>query len=420
VDADISTYRAFGEALAIGMLVGIERYKSRAEGERKSAGVRTFTVIALLGATTSLLVNPLLTAVSFGGLLFFLGLGYWRESEHSLGLTTETAALLTFWLGYLTQTHEVLAVGTAIVLVAVLAHKQTLHGFVKGQLSETEFYDTLKFLLVVFVVYPLLPEGYLTQYELIKPKQLWLLVIVLSTISWSGYVLVRLLGGKRGLQVNALMGGLVSTTAITASLSQRAARAPEMARLFGVTAVMANSVQAPRLLVLMWVVDPELAMFMAVPLLTMFGVGLVGSLLLGHLKKVWKDEPDLEVLLDNPYRFWPAVKFALLIMGVLVASKLAQQALGDTMIYGVSAVAGLADVSAIAISMADMSAERIISLEVGAIAVVIALAANAIMKVGIALASGSKAVAFWLAGGLATMVAAAALSLWLMHPQIMQ
>jgi uncharacterized membrane protein (DUF4010 family) len=420
VDADISTYRAFGEALAIGMLVGIERYKSRAEGERKSAGVRTFTVIALLGATTSLLVNPLLTAVSFGGLLFFLGLGYWRESEHSLGLTTETAALLTFWLGYLTQTHEVLAVGTAIVLVAVLAHKQTLHGFVKGQLSETEFYDTLKFLLVVFVVYPLLPEGYLTQYELIKPKQLWLLVIVLSTISWSGYVLVRLLGGKRGLQVNALMGGLVSTTAITASLSQRAARAPEMARLFGVTAVMANSVQAPRLLVLMWVVDPELAMFMVVPLLTMFGVGLVGSLLLGHLKKVWKDEPDLEVLLDNPYRFWPAVKFALLIMGVLVASKLAQQALGDTMIYGVSAVAGLADVSAIAISMADMSAERIISLEVGAIAVVIALAANAIMKVGIALASGSKAVAFWLAGGLATMVAAAALSLWLMHPQIMQ
>jgi uncharacterized membrane protein (DUF4010 family) len=183
---------------------------------------------------------------------------------------------------------------------------------------------------------------------------------------------------------------------------------------------MANSVQAPRLLVLMWVVDPELAMFMAVPLLAMFGVGLVGSLLLGHLKKVWKDEPDLEVLLDNPYRFWPAVKFALLIMGVLVASKLAQQALGDTMIYGVSAVAGLADVSAIAISMADMSAERIISLEVGAIAVVIALAANAIMKVGIALASGSKAVAFWLAGGLATMVAAAALSLWLMHPQIMQ
>jgi uncharacterized membrane protein (DUF4010 family) len=420
LSADLSIYRAFGEALAIGLLVGIERYKSRSEGEQKSAGVRTFTVIALLGVTTAVLDNPMLAAVSFAGLLFFLGLGYWRESEKSLGLTTETSALLTFWLGYLTLTHEVLAVGTAIVLVAVLAHKQTLHGFVKGQLSETEFYDTLKFLLVVFVVYPLLPDGYLTDYELIRPSQLWLLVIILSTISWSGYVLMRLLGRQRGVQVNALMGGLVSTTAITITLAQHAARAPEAARFFGVTAVMANAVQAPRLLVLMWVVDPALAAFMALPLLAMLGTGIVGSFVIGHLGRVWSEEPDLEVLMDNPYRFWPALKFALLIMVVLIASKVAQQALGDTVIYGVSAIAGLADVSAIAISMADMSAERLISLEMGAISVVIALAANAVMKVGLALASGSRAVAFWLAGGLATMVLATAATLWAQHPSILQ
>jgi uncharacterized membrane protein (DUF4010 family) len=420
LSADLSIYRAFGEALAIGLLVGIERYKSRSEGEQKSAGVRTFTVIALLGVTTSVLGNPMLAAVSFAGLLVFLGLGYWRESEKSLGLTTETSALLTFWLGYLTLTHEALAVGTAIVLVAVLAHKQTLHGFVKGQLSETEFYDTLKFLLVVFVVYPLLPEGYLTDYELIRPSQLWLLVIILSTISWSGYVLMRMLGRQRGIQVSALMGGLVSTTAITVTLAQRAARAPEAARFFGVTAVMANSVQAPRLLVLMWVVDPALAAFMALPLIAMLATGIVGSFLIGHLGKVWAEEPDLEVLMDNPYRFWPALKFALLIMAVLIASKVAQQALGDTVIYGVSAIAGLADVSAIAISMADMSAERLISLEMGAISVVIALAANAVMKIGLAVASGSRAVAFWLAGGLATMVFAAAATLWALHPAILQ
>ncbi len=402
------------------MLVGIERYKSRAEGERKSAGVRTFTVISLLGITTAVLGNPLLTALSFGSLVVFLGLGYWRESEVSLGLTTETAALLTFWLGYLTMTQEVLAVGTAIVLVAVLAHKETLHGFVKGQLSEVEFYDTLKFLLVVFVVYPLLPSDYLTSYELIRPSQLWLLVIILSTISWSGYVLMRLLGSKRGLQINALMGGLVSTTAITVSLAQRASRAPEAARFFGVTAVMANAVQAPRLLFLMWVVDQKLAAMMAVPMLAMLAAGMVGGLIVGHLRKVWQDQPDLEVLLDNPYRFWPALKFAVLLMGVIAMSKFAQHVLGDTAIYGVSAVAGLADVSAIAISMADMSAVGLLPVEMGAIAVVIALAANAVMKVSLAWVSGSRAVAFWLAGGLATMVLAAAGSLWLLHPNLFQ
>jgi len=419
LQADLITYKAFGEALAIGMLIGIERYRSRSEGERKSSGVRTFTVIALLGVTTALVGDSLMTAVCFAGLMMFLGVGYWRESEVSLGLTTETAALLTFWLGYLTLSHEVVAVGTAIVLVAVLAHKETLHGFVKGQLSEAEFYDTLKFLLVVFVVYPLLPSTYVTEHELIRPSQVWLLVIILSTISWSGYVLVRIFGSKRGLQLNALMGGLVSTTAVTVTLAQRAAKAPEASRLFGVTAVMANAVQAPRLLVLIWVVDPKLAGLMAIPLLLMFVVGLVGSMVLGHLRKVWNEEPDLEVLLDNPYRFWPALKFALLIMGVIVGSKLAQQALGDSAIFGVSAIAGLADVSAIAISMADMSAEGLLSIEAGAIAIVIGLIANAVMKVGLAVASGSRAVAFWLAGGMLTMLLAVAGSLLALRPDLL-
>jgi len=308
-------------------------------------------------------------------------------------------------------------VGTAIVLVALLAHKQTLHSFVKGQLSETEFYDTLKFLLVVFVVYPLLPTDYLTTYEVIRPSQLWLLVIILSTISWSGYVLMRVLGSKRGLQVNALMGGLVSTTAITISLAQQAARAPEAARLFGVTAVMANAVQAPRLLFLIWVVDTKLAAFMAVPLLAMLGAGLLGSWLMGIRGG---EEPGVDLLQGNPYRFWPAMKFALLLMGVIAMSKLAQRMLGDAAIFGVSAVAGLADVSAIAISMADMSAVGLLSVEKCAIAIVIALFANAVMKVGLALASGSRTVAFWLAGGMLSMLAAVAGSLLALHPHLLQ
>lgn len=104
-----------------------------------------------------------------------------------------------------------------------------------------------------------------------------MLIILVSTISYSGYVLIRILGSKRGIQVNALVGGLVSTMAVTMSLAEWARKAPEASRLFGMTGVMANAVQFPRLLVLIWVVDQELALFLTVPLIGMFVVGLLGG-----------------------------------------------------------------------------------------------------------------------------------------------
>ena len=107
---DITLFKTLGEALAIGLLVGVERYKSRSPDERKSAGVRTFTVIALLGAICALLDVPGFTLITFGALLVLLGVGYWRESTQSLGLTTEITALLTFWFGYLVKSHETLMI----------------------------------------------------------------------------------------------------------------------------------------------------------------------------------------------------------------------------------------------------------------------------------------------------------------------
>ena len=148
-------YKTFGEALAIGLLIGSERYKGKSE-DPQAAGVRTFAVISLLGATSALIGQPALTLLSFAALAMFMGLGYYR-SHQSYGLTTEMTALLTFWLGYLMGDYEVLAISTGIVVVILLASKETLHQFVRETVSEREFFDTLKFLAVVFGVLPLLP-----------------------------------------------------------------------------------------------------------------------------------------------------------------------------------------------------------------------------------------------------------------------
>lgn len=401
---DIALFKTLGEALAIGLLIGVERYKSRGPDEKKSAGMRTFTVVALLGAICALLDVPEFTLITFGALLTLFGIGYWRESNQSLGLTTEITALLTFWFGYLVRSHETLIISAAIVLVILLASKDVLHEFVRGKVTETEFYDTLKFLAVVFVIFPLLPNRYVGPLEFFNPTQLWMLVILVSTISYSGYVLVRILGSRRGTQVNAIVGGLVSTMAVTMSLAERARKAPEASRLLGATGVMANAVQFPRLLVLIWVVDAQLAQLLAVPLMGMFVVGLLGAWMLGRARRVWAEEPPAELLLQNPYSFLPALKFALLFLVVFFVTKLATLWLGEQGILLVSAIAGLADVSAISVSIADLSQQGTTSLPGAMLAIFIAVTVNALMKWILALVNGNRELAFWLGGGFLTML----------------
>jgi uncharacterized membrane protein (DUF4010 family) len=404
---DLELAKVFGEAIAIGLFIGVERYKSRKPGDAKSAGVRTFPLVALLGAVCALLGTQLFTVLTLLSLVVFLGIGYHRQTEQSLGLTTELAALLTFWFGYLVRTHETLIIATAIVVVILLASKQALHGFVRGQVTEVEFYDTLKFLAVVFVVFPLLPNEPIGPYEIFNPTQAWFLVILVSTISYSGYLLVRFLGAKRGLQLGAILGGLVSTVAVTVSLAQRAREDPDSARLLGVTAVMANAVQYPRLLILIWAVEPELALTLALPFLAAAGVGVGGALVLDKLARRTDSQDAHDLVLSNPYSFWPAAKFAALFVAVLAGVRLAEAWLGTDGVYLVSGLAGLADASAISMSVAELTRTDVLGTSSAAWAVVIAVSSNAVVKGCLALANGTRELALWLVGGLVSMVAVA-------------
>ena len=404
---ELIEFKAVAEALAIGLLIGGERYRDRADGERSFAGLRTFAIISLLGGVAGLLAEPLYTLGMFTALVVMLALGYAREEGESLGGTTEVAALLTFWLGFAAREHEAIALATAVALVVLLASKKLLHRFVAERVTDVEFLDTLKFLVVVIVVWPLLPDETYGPYDAINPSQIWALVILVSTISYSGYILIRALGGSKGLQISSLVGGLVSTTAVTMSLAHRARETEAMGRLCGVTGVLANSVQLPRLLVLLYVVDQELATLMAAPLLAGFGAGAGGAWLLARMRKVWDDEPTEDVTLQNPYSFRPALKFALLLGAVFVASKVMSEMFGDSGVYATAGVAGLADASAISLSVGAMAHEGTLGVSSAAWAVLIATGANAVLKCIIAAMHGTRTLVFWLAGGFVTMIGTA-------------
>lgn len=400
---DIGLFKTFGEALAIGFLIGIERYKDRSQGEKKSAGLRTFTIFSLIGAVCGIL-PVVYTLMTLGALIVFLSLGYYRRSVNGFGLTTEVAAILTFWLGYLMHEYEMLAISTGIVLVILLASKRGLHDFVRNKMSEIELYDTLKFLAVVFVVFPLLPDRNMGPYDFFNPTQVWMLIILVSTISYLGYVLTRVLGNERGLMMSALIGGVVSTTAVTMFLADRVKRAPLQSRICGVTGVMANAVQFPRLLLLIWVVDTQLGMLLTIPLLGMGAVGILGAWVLGrkHLVHAVKDTHELP--LQNPYSLRPALKFGLFFVGVFLLSKVATVHLGEQGIYLTSAIAGLGDASAIALSTAQMVNNGGLSVFAACGAIFIAVTMNALFKWGLAFMNGNRDLAFWLGGGFVTML----------------
>jgi uncharacterized membrane protein (DUF4010 family) len=407
----IELFKQFGEALALGLLIGSERYRGRGSRAGQTAGIRTFTIVALLGATCALLDHPGFTLVTFASLVIFLVSGYWRETDEDFGLTTEFAALLTFWLGYLTRDYETLAISAGIVVVILLASKKALHRFVRKQVSETEFFDTLKFLAVVFVVLPLLPNRYIGPYEFLNPTKIWMLVILISTIGYAGYIFIRLLGERKGLAISSLLGGVVSTTAVTLSLADRAKNVPAISKYLGFAGVAANAVQPLRLLLLISVVDIPLVQFLALPLIVMAAVGILAAWLLSHLYSSEEEDMPLERLLQNPYSLQPVLKIGLLFVGIFFFVKVAKVWFGNEGIYIASAISGFGSVSAISLSIADMVHSGSMNVREASVAVFVALTTNGLMKWALSWFRGTRQLSFWLGGGLLIMLLAAIIAL---------
>ncbi len=400
---DAEAAKTLAEALALGLLFGAERYKDRDPGEEKSAGVRTFAGICVLGAVCGLLGETLYTAATFLAVAILLAAGYFRAASQSVGLTTEVAALLVFWLGYLLKPQEALAIGTGIVMLILLASKRTLHDFVKKTISEREMFDTLKFLAVVFVALPLLPQRDLGPYGFFNPYQIWVLIILVSSLSYLGYILVRVMGPRRGLLAGSLLGGLVSTTAVTVALAARAREDSHLSTLMAVASVLANAMQFPRILVLVWAVDHALGRSLAPPLIAMFLAGCLGAALINWSRSPHDDKFD--VPLTNPYSLWPALKFGMFFVAIFFFSAAATDALGAGGFYWVAGISGLGSAGAISLSAAKLVGGGNLALAAGSWAVLLAMATNSLLKLVLARVNGTPAHALRVAAGMVAMLA---------------
>jgi uncharacterized membrane protein (DUF4010 family) len=402
----IAAVTAIGEALLIGFLIGAQREASQGEGH---PGVRDFVLIALIGAVCGLLENAWLTAAALISVTALLGIFYVRGPERS-GITTELAAVIAYALGFLTTTTlSRLAVGTAVVVVAFLEAKRWLHKLVRETITEAEFNDTLRFLAIIFIVYPILPEGQFGPYGFLVPRQIWAFVILVSSVSYAGYFLGKFLGARRGLKLAGVLGGLASTTAATASFARSSSEEPENRTLYAQAAVIANAIQFPRVLFILFVVSPALARVVWLPLAGMTAVGLALGLLIG--RPAATDASASSAAVRNPFRLMPALKFGALFGAMLFAGKAAASAFGAGALYWTSALGGSLDVDAVALSLTELLAQGTITAPVAAVGVLLALFANAVIKTAIAVYAGATSFARSVAVGFGAMFATG-LALW--------
>jgi uncharacterized membrane protein (DUF4010 family) len=397
-DLDLTLVWNFATALLTGALIGIERERHKQQAAHSEiAGLRTFVLFALFGALsgwmTLLLDSPWVLAAGLLAASGAITAGYVlsvRTSPDRLGLTTEVAAISTFLLGALAaHGQRELTVGLGVVIAAVLAYKQPLHGFV-GKLGSDDVYAVLRLLIATFIVLPLLPDEPLDPWDALNPQSLWLLVLLISGLSLVGYVLTRLLGAHRGLPLTGLTGGLVSSTAVTLSFA-RQSREPQYeasATAIASGILLAWTVSFVRVLVEVLVVNRALlpALWPAIVAMTV----VAGACGVWYLRRGAQSQVESRgVPLRNPFSLTSAMKFAALFAVVLLVVKLVQLHAPETGLYYVAALAGTTDVDAITLSMAQYA--RSGSPAVAAHAITIAVLANTIVKTGMVVALGTSA-----------------------------
>ena len=400
----IEVFERLGLALAVGLLIGAERGwqgRGREEGGRV-AGLRTFALIGLLGGVAALtgdFSSPWLVLMGLIGVAALLVSGYVVSLSHSgdLGITTAVAALITYVLGALAgYGASTIAAATAVVVVIVLGAKPVLHAWVE-KLQRTELEAAMKLLLISVVVLPVLPNEGFGPWQALNPYKIWWMVVLVASVSFAGYFLVRIAGAERGIYLTGLAGGLVASTAVTLNLSRLARDRAMSLDLLASGVLAACATMFPRMLVVTGVIEPDLAVALLAP------VVVAGAIAYGAAwwcaRRVQDLDPGTPLTLGRPFDFSVALRFGLLLAVILLAARGLSETLGATGVLFLAAFGGLADVDPISLSFADMAGTQI-DVDTAVTGLLIAATSNSLVKIALATAIGGRAFGLRIGAGL--------------------
>ncbi|MBI1731660.1 MAG: MgtC/SapB family protein [Gammaproteobacteria bacterium] len=477
----LTLFSQLGLACLLGFMVGLEREMGGAPNPH--GGLRDFVMFALLGAVSALAAlmyeNSWLILVGFLGVLTLVVSGYWitvlRQKDEDTGITTEIAAVLTFFMGVLVMKGALaLAIALGIIVLAVLSQKTAIKGF-STSVQRFELEAALQFLIITFIVLPVLPNRSLdayftlpagkivvvneTQVQLapsrgyafetgaelqiytdaeghvgalrigtvgdslidaqyrgehlhllepgeevrapigvevvstllsaINPYKIWLIVVLVSLVSFVGYALIKIVGTGAGIGLTGLIGGLASSTVTTLSFARRSKEMPQWNRNFAVAVVLASSVMFPRLLLQIGIVNQALMKNMALPILVMGATGLAMAAFF-YLRGKWETTESAEMSFTNPFSLKSAITFGAVFATILMVTRVAISYLGESWLPLIAVVSGLTDADAIAFSLSDAQQAGIITLDWASFNLVLGALSNTFMKLFLVFTLGHR------------------------------
>lgn len=385
---DVHTLANLAVATLSGLAVGVEReWSGHASGRYpRFAGLRTFTLLALASGLAGWLWSTGVSGpatVLLAGLVALIVVAYFAASRHGVEGTTEVAAFVVVASAVLAGAGSTrVSAGITALTLILLVEKRQLHTLV-SKLDRDELRAASRFAVMATVILPLLPEGPYGPLGGVRPRQLWALVLLFSGLSFLGFVARRAVGPNRGYAITGALGGLVSSTGVTLSLSELSRKHLGSGLALAAGVLGANVMLFPRVLVSSLILAPSLAQALWPACVLPILIGLV--LCVRGMRA--PSAPERLAREDNPLQLGSALKMTLFFQAVLFATAYAKSYLGNQALYGSAALVGLAEVDALTISMAKLTTAGT-AVEITARAVTIGIAANTVTKLGIALVVG--------------------------------
>ncbi len=380
-------------ALGLGLLVGVQRgwvQRNDMAGTR-FAGVRTFGLFSLCGGIAGV-VGEVLAAVLLAGAGALIVAGYWRTSRgqtKAMSGTASVVALLTLACGYMAGSGaRVAAAAAAGSIVLLLAMRGPLHRLIRS-LSEREVMAIGRFALIALVILPLLPNDPTGPYDAWQPQSLWLVVVMVSGFSFTGYLASKWLGPQRGTLATAATASLVSSTAVTAAMAARHRAGDGEASLLNAAIALASAVMYLRVMALAAVLAPFALPTLATGAVPGMIVSLVGAAMLHRRRGEQPSAIPREMAVKNPFDIGPALLMLGLVMLLTTVAHWVLEGFGDRGLAVVLAITGVVDVDSAIITMGSLPQGTLAARTAGLV-LLPPILLNTVFKAGVAVAVGGK------------------------------
>lgn len=379
-----SSFILLGISLAIGLLIGIERgwKQRRAEDGGRIAGLRTYGLTGLAGGATAIMqpyFGEIATGMLFLGFALATSMAYLNRKQDSedASITGLISLLLTFMLGMLAAFKQIeLAASAAIITALLLRYKELLHSWLR-QVEDQELKAALQLLLISIVLLPILPDQGYGPWQVLNPYEIWWMVVLIAGISFVGYFAMKFAGTDKGIMLTALSAGLASSTALTLHFSRLAKEQPSLHRQLSAGILIACGTMFPRVVLVASLINPAILTLLWLPMAVMTLVTFICAALLWKIRTL--EQPASLTRLLNPLELKSALFFGALLVLILLLGELMQDVFGDTGIYALALVSGIADVDPINLTLSRMSLGET-QATVAVSGIVLAACSNSLVK----------------------------------------